>query len=104
LAAAFQAQIEVFHVMREDSEKERMALEAKMDQVLKDVDHVYRYVWFPRVGEGIRVGLEESPADLVVMIHHKPTFFESLLKGSNSSQMSVRTQVPLLVLPSPMAC
>lgn len=95
----FKARLEVFHVFANDSERTKSDLEHVMDEKLQDVDHIYRYVNNARIGEGIKAGLEQFPADLLVMIHHKLGFFESIMKGSNTNQMTVRTRVPLLVIP-----
>ncbi|MCB9231785.1 MAG: universal stress protein [Bacteroidia bacterium] len=101
----FKAELEVFHVHTSDNEKESSAqLEQLMDKLLKDVGHTYCYVSNPRVGDGIQEGLEQFPADLLVMIPHKLGFFEGLFKGSNTNQMTVKTRVPLLVIPNDKAC
>ena len=101
----FGVQLEVFHVLKDGSETESNAkLEQVMESILNDVEHTYRYVSNPKVGDGIKVGLEQFPADLLVMIPHKIGFFESLIKGSNTSQMTVKTRVPLLVIPNERAC
>lgn len=97
----FDAQLEVFHVLSttasEDKDRE---LEAIVDDILGDVPHEYRYVKNAKVGDGIAEGLKAFPADLLVMVPHKIGFFESLIKGSQTSHMTVRTKVPLLVIPN----
>ncbi len=101
---AVNAQLEVLHVLTNSSSGDRSdELERVMEGMLEEVNHAYRYVKNPKVGAGIDDGLQSSPADLLVMIHHKPGFFESLIKGSNTNQMTVKTRVPLLVIPNKMA-
>ena len=96
----FNAELEVFHVLTtRDVEKEKAELEQVMDEMLEGVDHIYRYVENHSIIDGIKEGLEQFPANLLVMIPRKLGFFESLIKGSSTSQMTVRTRVPLLVIP-----
>ncbi|MDX1638998.1 MAG: universal stress protein, partial [Balneolaceae bacterium] len=47
---------------------------------------------------GIADYLEEKPADLLVMVRYKKTFWESLVSRSFSKEMGFYTEVPLLVL------
>lgn len=101
---AFNSELEVFHVLTHDEEKEKEEMERVMEKILYDVEHRYRYVSNPRIGEGIQQGLEQFPADLLVMIPHRLGFFETLLKGSQTNQMTVKTRVPLLVIPNNKAC
>jgi nucleotide-binding universal stress UspA family protein len=97
----FDAQLEVFHVLKNNPKQVRNeALENVMDRILHDIDHSFRYVNSPKVGDGIKAGLEESPADLLVMVPHKPGFIESLTKKSNTNRMTVETRIPLLVIPN----
>lgn len=103
----FDAKLEVFHVLPNDADKankEKLETEKVMDRILLDVKHTYRYVSNSKVDDGIVEGLEEVPADLLVMIPHRPTFFESLFKGSQTNQMTVKTRIPLLVIPNEQAC
>lgn len=101
LVNTFNAQLEVFHVHSTDADKKNEeAFEQKMDGILHDVNHVYRYLINPLVGEGIKEGLEKNPADMLVMLHHKLGFLESIIRGSHSNQMTVETRVPLLVIPN----
>lgn len=101
----FGAELEVFHVLTNNSDEQSDdELESMMDNILQDIDHSYRYISNPKVDEGIEIGLEQVPADLLVMVPHKPTFLESLLKGSHTSQMTVKTRIPLLVIPNEKVC
>lgn len=95
------AQVDVLHVITDNSEKEKdEKMERLIDVILSDVDHQYRYVKNSKVGDGIISALEQYPADLLVMIPHKLRFIEFLTKGSQTSQMTVKTRVPLLVIPN----
>ncbi|MBV6639467.1 MAG: universal stress protein [Cyclobacteriaceae bacterium] len=97
---AFNAKLEVFHVLTKDSEElNDIALERILDNILKDIDHSYRYVCSPKVGDGIKDGLEHFHADLLVMIPHRRGFFQSIFHKSHTSQMTVETRIPLLTKP-----
>lgn len=101
----FDAELEIFHVLTgNDDEKNKEALEKLMNQKFSTVDHVFRYVSNSKISDGISAGLKESPADLLVMIHHRLGFFESMIKGSNSRSMTISTRVPLLVIPNEGIC
>lgn len=106
LVGAFKAKLEVFHVHTHDhgQDAERAELEQKLGRILHDVEHRFAYAQATKVGEGIRAGLERSPADLLVMVPHRLGFIESITKGSQTSQMTVRARIPLLVIPNEVAC
>lgn len=99
------ADLEVFHVITENNGPTKdVEMETIMNKVLSDLKHTYRYVQNSRVSEGIFEGLDASDPDLLVMIPHKLGFFESLVKRSNTNHMTVKTRVPLLVIPNEKAC
>lgn len=99
------AELEVFHVLTSKTEEaSNEELEKVIGDILHDVSHTFQYVKNPKVGDGIKAGLDLFPADLLVMIPHRIGFFESLVKGSNTNQMTVNTRVPLLVIPNEHAC
>lgn len=100
----FNAKLDVFHVITEGRGGGNEEMEQLMDRILHDVPHSYRYVHSPKVDEGIEIGLNQTPTDLLVMIPDKLGFFESLVKGSNTNQMTVKTRVPMLVIPNEVAC
>ena len=101
LVSAYNAELDVLHVLTDNNDaKKDEALEVKMESILQGVNHAYKYIQNTNVGEGIKEGLDAYPAELLVMIPHKIGFFESLLKGSQTSQMTIKTRVPLLVIPN----
>ncbi|MBI1289122.1 MAG: hypothetical protein GC178_16270 [Flavobacteriales bacterium] len=103
--SAFNAELQLLHVLTNEREKEsKEKLELLMEKILKNVEHSYQYVSSPRVDDGIIQGLKRFPADLLVMVSHKAGFFEALFKGSQTTQMTVRTRIPLLVIPEDKVC
>jgi nucleotide-binding universal stress UspA family protein len=97
----FKAELQIFHV----ETKKQIPVTADeeiglINVILEDVDHSFNFVDNPSVHHGIMQGVEDWEADLLVMVPHKAGFWESLLKGSNTREMAVRTRIPLLVLPS----
>ncbi|MEZ4937274.1 MAG: universal stress protein [Crocinitomicaceae bacterium] len=102
---ACQADLEVLHVVTDHSENPKNeALEELINTMLNDLQHHFRYVSNSKIGEGIETGLEEFGANLLVMVPHKMGFFESMTKGSQTSKMTVRTRLPLLVIPNTSIC
>lgn len=101
----FNAELDVLHVITNhpgmDNNPE---LENTVDGMLANLPHEYKYVHNTKVSEGIKEGIEQSPTDLLVMIPHKLGFFESFIKGSHTSHMTVVTRVPLLVIPNEKVC
>lgn len=98
------ADLEVFHVLANDSSEEKNKFEREMESLLKDIAHTFRYTVHARVGDGIEKGLKESPVDLLIMIPHVLRFFESIFRESNTSYVAVRTKVPLFVIPNKTNC
>ncbi len=101
----FKSSLEILHVNTNGIDlKGNTEMEMLVDDIFSGIAHTYRYVNHTRVIDGIKAGLEEYPSDLLVMIPHKLGFFESLIKGSHTSQMTVTTRLPLLVIPNEKAC
>ena len=98
LLDAFDASLDILHVQT-DGREDHETFERVINEIFGDREHQFRYVSNPRVDDGIAQGLEENPSDLLVMIPHKRGFIESIFKGSRTNQMTVRTRIPLLVIP-----
>jgi nucleotide-binding universal stress UspA family protein len=96
----FEAQLQIFHV----ETKERLPVTADdeigvMNTILGDLDHTFSAVKSSNITAGIIQGVEEWEADLLVMVPHRAGFWELLSKGSATRDMTLRTRVPLLLLP-----
>jgi len=97
----FAAELQIFHVETKMHDpavvNEHIAV---MDTLMDDVDHGYRFIGHSSVEQGIIDGVETWGADLLVMVPHRPGFWELLLNGSATREVTLRTRVPLLVLPN----
>lgn len=104
LATAFKAQVQILHVEREDVlEAGKKVLSHQKAPNLADVfagtRHTYRYLFNNSIPKGIERGIEEFRADMVVLVPHRPGFWESLIHSSVTHKLARHTHVPLLALP-----
>ncbi len=103
IARKFRAQLEVFHVdthpKKDHPENEENLIHAA-NTILKDIPHTYSTVSNETIAEGIAQEVDHYNADLLVMVPHKTGFLASLFKGSNTRRVSLKTKVPLLVIPN----
>ncbi len=104
-AKQFDAKLQVLHVETKVKEGIPVAMEdgvsSEIDNLLEEIAHTYSAISSRQVGEGIAKGVEAFDADLLVMVTHKSGFLESLIKGSTTRKVVLKTRVPLLVLPNP---
>lgn len=103
----FNSELEVLHILTQKSEANganNADLEHLMNSILGDLNHTFAFHHNENVDDGIIERLSEKPADLLIMIPHKLKFLESMFVGSRTGQMTVKTRVPLLVIPNSVAC
>lgn len=99
------ARLDVLHVLNKENETEPdQQMEEKLKPLLKNLDYQFHYVRNKNIQQGILDGTTENHADLLVMVHHRMGFFESLIKNSNSGTMTVSTTLPLLVISNEQLC
>jgi nucleotide-binding universal stress UspA family protein len=99
----FQAELQVLHIEIRPGVKvpETVGDQVRtIDAILEDVKHTYRFVEDPDIEGGILRGVEMWQADLLVMVPHKAGFWELLLNGSTTRELTLRARVPLLILPN----
>ena len=97
----FAAELQILHV--ETKAHDPVVVDqhiTAMDAIIEDVDHTYRFIGHSTVEQGIIDGVETWGADLLVMVPHRPGFWELLINGSATREVTLRTRVPLLVLPN----
>lgn len=70
-----------------------------MEKLLRNVQHSYRDLKETDVISGIEQGIQDFHADLLVIVPHKPGFWDMIFNKSNTRKMALKTHVPLLALP-----
>lgn len=105
-AVAFNAQIQVCHI---ESVKQPAINEAVTDNIsmnvetlLNELDHSYKEITGEDVLKGIEKAIKDWNPDLLVMVPHKYSLWESIWHKSKTIKMSRKTPVPLLTLPNPV--
>ncbi len=103
IVEGFKADIEVFHVekmaVQHDDKLTEERQEDELEQVLKGTHHTYKMTNATNVGDSIVDEMKAYQPDLLVMIPHKGSFMDRLLKRSITRKMIMETRVPLLALP-----
>jgi len=97
----FAAELQLLHV--ETKEVDTVTVENNihaMHVVVKKTNHTHNVIRNASVGDGIMQGVKEWQADLLVMVPHRPGFWERLLNGSTTREVTLKTRVPLLILPN----
>ena len=101
LTRQFAAELQLLHV--ETKEVDAIAMGNNihaMHAVVKQINHSYNVIEHTSVGDGIMQGVKEYQPDLLVMVPHRPGFWERLLNGSTTREITLKTRVPLLILPN----
>lgn len=102
VAEGFNASVQIFHVSEELELVESRPRKQKMilELALRGIKHRYRNMEEEDILRGIKQGMQEFGADLLVMMPHKPDFGDAFFYESRTREMALRTKVPLLALPS----
>ncbi|WP_258097363.1 universal stress protein [Marinoscillum pacificum] len=93
----YNAKLEVFHVNTNQSE--HVAL-SSVEEVFEDVSFIYHEIESSNVPASISSEVEKFGANMLVMVPHKVTFFESLTTGSTTRKFALKSKIPLLILPN----
>ncbi len=96
IARTFKAMIEVLHM--DVATQPAHPHSTHWESELSSLKHGYTFLYQEDIYKGIDQSVQESKADLLVMIPHKHTFFEQLLDKSNTQKMIFHSTVPLLAL------
>ncbi|MAE86801.1 MAG: hypothetical protein CMB80_28965 [Flammeovirgaceae bacterium] len=94
----YNAKLEVFHV--NTAKNKQVVSGHNVETVLEDVSYVYHEVEGENIPESIAQEVVNFGADLLVMVPHKPSFFESLTIASTTRKFALRSRIPLLILPN----
>jgi len=84
----------------DDLSKEQVGNKHKLDELLKDVSHLFYSVSNQSVTGAISEFQLKMSINLLVMINNKHSFFENLFFKSTISQIGFHLKVPFLVIPS----
>ncbi|WP_372919708.1 universal stress protein [Salegentibacter sp.] len=96
LAQAFTAEVEVLHVKA--GKKEEVSIEL-IENALSEVNYQYLEIESEEIIGEIEKEIKKLPADILVMIPHKYSFWESIIHRSKTRMMASRAAVPVLSLP-----
>jgi len=99
----FDADLQIFHVETKEKSLTPSNVSdqiAAIDNLMENVSHTYSFAENPSIIEGITKHVKDWQPDLLVMVPHRTSFWELLLKGSTTREMTLKTRVPLLVLPN----
>lgn len=103
IAEGFKADVEVFHVekmpVKHTEELDDDMQEDELEQVLNGTHHAYKMTNATKIADSIVDEMKSYQPSLLVMIPHKGTFMDRLLKRSITRKMIMETKVPLLALP-----
>lgn len=103
IAGTFGAEVQVFHITKNPFQADE-ALQAiiieQLENSLQPVSHSYRDKNARDIIEGLKEGIDEFKADILVMSPHKYGFWSSLFHKSKTREMALKSTIPLLSLPS----
>lgn len=98
ISKAFEAMVEILHLPEPVATNHEYGREGYWENEFKELKHGYTFLYNDDIQAGIDQGVEESKADLLVMVPHRHNFFERLLNRGNTQRMIFHTKVPLLAL------
>lgn len=107
IAKVFDAEVHILEVIKarqfaisDISSDEGTKIPNGMTDVLKGIRLSYQTVKDDDVVYGIEKSLLEQETDLLIMVPHKPHFWEAIFRPGNTKKMALKTNVPLLTLPN----
>lgn len=101
LLPLFRSKLMMVHVLEDANELptvEEAATGLRLEHYLEGIDHSLHFPVSEDAVEGISEFAAAHKADLVVMIHHPRGFLKRLFTTQHTKQMSINTNIPLLVL------
>ena len=96
LARVFEAGVEVLHVKADN--RKRVSKEL-LENALAELNYNYMEIESEEIIGEIEKEIKKLPADILVMIPHKYSFWESLIHRSKTRMMASMAAVPVLSLP-----
>src|SRR5438093_7355231 len=95
LTQLFQAELHIVHVNINDKDHYEKAKQ------LNEQFHQPKYheIKDENVAHGIKTYIEQNQADLIIVVHHKHSFWERLLSKTHSETVLMNIATPVLFLP-----
>lgn len=105
IAKVFGSELQVFHVYKnaigEETDMEvKDVIINEIESSIASLSHTYRDVKAKDFVEGLKKGIRDFDADLLVMSPHKYGFWNSLIHKSKTREMVFKSAIPLLSIPS----
>lgn len=100
IANLFFAKVSLLHIQKPGEAVNVNEMEGKkrMENLLEHNSHQFYSVENELVENGIKAFLVEHPAQMLVMVSHRHSFFERLFGVVHTKEMLYQTNIPLLVL------
>ncbi len=101
LAALFESNIRVMHIAEEEVlDNEQEIGRKELDACLKSIDHSFHWVQnYDDKAMVITSFLEKQHVDMFVMLSHKRSFFEKLIREPVIQDVIIYSSIPFLILP-----
>ncbi|HZJ19256.1 MAG TPA: universal stress protein [Pricia sp.] len=101
LASLFGATVRVMHITEEEIlNSEQESNRKLLDLCLQHVPHTFHWIQeFTDKAMIIDTFLEKQHIDIFVMVHHKRSFFERLVREPVLKDVSIYADIPFLILP-----
>lgn len=100
-ADVIDAKLEVLHVSHHDDVIDKAIFEefkAELVRFVKKKDVLFNRVVFKQVAQGLNDYMEETNADLLVLLNKKRNFLQSLFHKSLTQHLNKFTEYPLMIL------
>lgn len=101
IANKFEAAVRIVHVETEDAliDARQAAAGLQLHHQLDAVPHTFHQTNGSNIASTIVNFVEEHPADLLVMLPNRYSWFEAIFHRSVTRQVAFETPIPLLVIP-----
>lgn len=91
--------VNVVQELEEVSSVEKAVEGIKLNRALNEMKHSFHYAINNDIADGITDFIKEHGIDLVAMVPHSHTVFETLFKKSNTKHMAFQIAKPFLAIP-----
>ncbi|QGN22546.1 universal stress protein [Elizabethkingia anophelis] len=96
-ATEFGAEVEIFNVWKQIENLDRIAKkDTSIEETMKGTTYYYKNAESHKVVEAIRSEVLESGTDVLIMVHYRYGFWQSLVHRSKTRMMASGSNIPLL--------